>query len=157
MASTVQHGDELCALAHIEGSYALRRVDLVTRNREQVASDVVYVHGHFTGGLHRVGMEVHIRLGSNLPNLFNWLKYTGLIVGHHDGHQPGIGTQGATHVIWIHEPTSVNWEVGHFTAIRLQMLTCVQDGVMFNGGGDHVIALPHQTENCQIVRLGTAT
>ena len=85
-------------------------------------------------------MEVNIGLGGDFADLFHRLQHAGFIVGHHDGDEPRIRAQGPPNVIGIDLAPAVHRNVGNLTARCLQLLTCVQYGMMLDGRSNDVLS-----------------
>ena len=96
---------------------------LVPRNRERIAADPFHVNRNLARGLHRVGVEIDIRLCSNLSNLLDRLHNSGFVVGHHDRNQLGLRPQSTPHIIGIDQPAGIHRQIRHLAAHILKMLT----------------------------------
>ena len=122
MASAVEHRLENRSLAHVDRSDSLRGVQLVSGNRKQIASDTLYVDRYLPCCLYRVGVEIDVRFGGDLANLFDRLQDAGFVVRHHDGDQLGVGAQGATNVVGIDQAAAIDRNIRDFAPHRFQML-----------------------------------
>ena len=101
---------------------------------------------------------------SNLADLGNGLDGTDFVVGVHDADHGRTGANCLFYVAWIHHAISVHGNVGDFKSeLHFQLLCCVADGVMFDGGGDNVVllgpvaALKGHAAQSQVVALGATT
>src|SRR5205807_8592365 len=59
VASAVEHGLERSSLANVEGSHALRRVQLMPGNRQYITTDGLHVDRYLARSLHGISMEVN--------------------------------------------------------------------------------------------------
>src|SRR5215469_9007996 len=59
------------AATNVQGANSLRSVELVSRNREQIATDLAHVNRNLAYCLHRVSMKIDIGFSSNSSDLFN--------------------------------------------------------------------------------------
>ncbi len=85
MAPAIEHRFEQRSFADVQCADALRGVNLVAGNRQEVAGDLVYVHWNLAGGLNGVGVEVDVGFGGDFSDCFDGLYYAGFVVGRHDG------------------------------------------------------------------------
>ena len=96
--------------------------------------------------LHRVGVEGNAlaqRLGLSFDRsgqLCNGLHGADLVVGVHDAHQHRAGGQRGPQRFRVHQAVGVHREVGDLEAELLQELAGVEHAVVFDSGGDDVVA-----------------
>src|SRR5437016_2553646 len=86
-AAPVQQLAQARAATDVQSTDALWRVQLVSRNGEQINLERVDVDGNFAGGLHGVGVEIDIGFFSDAANFFERLNGAKLVVGVHDGDE----------------------------------------------------------------------
>src|SRR5579862_4893191 len=141
---------------HIKRAYALRRMHLVSRNRERMAANPIYVDRNFSRRLHRVGVKKSPRFRRDLANFLHWLQHPCFVVGDHDRNQFCVRSQRTAHIIRINQPKPVHGHIRHLAPSLLEMLARVQYGVMLDGRSDDVIAGLHQSRDRQIVGFGAA-
>ena len=79
--------------------------------------------------LHRLGDPRHRLVGSDL------------VVRKHDADEDGPIGDCSGNIIRVHETVPVHRQIGHVKSELLQLVTSVQEGVMFDGRGNYVI--PH--------------
>ena len=106
--------EERRARPDVERADALRPVDLVRREREQVDAQAVDVEVERAGRLHGVGVEGDARVVrlDDARDLGDRLDGADLVVGVHDGDQGRVGAQGAREVVGVDEALAVDREVG---------------------------------------------
>src|SRR5581483_2361651 len=87
------------SLAHEQCTHTLRRMELMTGNRKQVATDFLHFDRNLGSCLYGIGMKVNISFGTNFANFLNWLHDAGFIVRHHDRNKRGMrGKRGAKNI-----------------------------------------------------------
>ena len=147
---------DLGSAADVEGADSLGRVHLVAGDGEQVAADLLHVDGELAGCLDGVGVEIDVGFGGDLADLFDGLDRAGLVVGHHDADELGIRPERAAHVGRIDDAFAAYGQKGHLDAALCQALGGVEDGVVFDGRGDEVVAGLDESEDGEIVALGAS-
>ena len=99
-------------------------------------------------------------LAGQLCHLGNGHHGTCLVIHHHNGHQHGIGPQSGFQVGGLNSAFAVRLQIGHFVALKLQILHAVKNRGMFHGGGNDVLILLAETAdgavNGPVVRFRTA-
>ena len=90
-----------------------------------------------------------VSFGADSSNFLYRLKHAGFVVGHHDGDQLGVRSQGPSNIGRIDQTTPVHWNVGDLDSpvVELKMLAGIEHRMMFNGRGDNVIARMDQAKN----------
>jgi hypothetical protein len=127
------------AVAHIERAYALRRVQLVTGDREQVDARPVDRGFNLADGLRSIGVHEHaLRVGDPL-DLRDRLDGADLVVGVHDANQDGARRQRAADIIGIDQACPVDRKVGDPGAQALEEATWRQDRRMLDLACDDMI------------------
>ena len=109
---------------------------------EQIHIPRFHVHGDMAHGLHRVGVKEHLVGPGDAAQLGDRLYSADLVVGGHDGDKNGVRPDRPLQGGGIHQPPPVHRQVGDLIALLLQILGGVEDGVVLDGGGDDVAALP---------------
>ena len=66
-----------------------------------------------------------------------------LVVGEHHAHEHGVVGDGVQELIGVHHAVGVDGQVGDLEAGVLQVAERVEDGVVFDGRGDDVLAAAH--------------
>ena len=148
-------------LADVQRPDALRPVELVPAQGEQVHAEVVDVERELADGLHGIGVEENARFsrrsrpisasGSMVPtSLFACMMETRI----------GVGSDGLPHFVRVDEAAAVDGHAGDLVAALLEVLAGLEHGVVLDGGGDEVPALLAlrigRTEDGPVVRLGPA-
>src|SRR5918993_143587 len=73
--------------AYVKHAHALRSIELVSRQREQIDAERIDVEGQRARSLHRIGMQRNTAVPGNRGNVLDRLNRTRLIVRVHDGDQ----------------------------------------------------------------------
>ena len=133
---------QLSSLPYIKRAHALRPVQLMPRNRQQIAPNLFHAHRNLPRRLHRVGMKINSRL-----------NHAGLIIGEHDGNQLRIRPQCALHIRRIDGPASVHGDVGHCTALFFHMPASIQHRMVLNRRRNNLVPGLRNSENGKVVRL----
>jgi hypothetical protein len=164
--AAVEERRELHAFADEEDAGALRGVHLVAGEREQVDVFEVEreVERELGGGLHGVGMDEDggVEGLGDAGKFAEGLDGSGLVVGEHDGDEPGVRLERGFKGGGVDDAVGVGSEVGDFDAAGFERLRGVEDGVVLDLGGDEVgwlvlveIALQYAEER-KVVALGAA-
>src|SRR5919109_5434677 len=123
---------------------------LVTGDREQVATDLLYVNRHLAGSLDRIGVKVNVGFRRDLSDLLDGLKHSGLVIGHHYRNKFCVWPQRSLYVVRINLPVGADWNTGHLASGFLQALARIQHSMMLDGRGNDVVALARQAEESQV-------
>jgi len=97
----VQELAQTRAAAHVQGTDALRGIQLVTGDGEEIESHSVDINGNFAGGLNRVGVEVDVGLFGDPADFRERLDGAKLIVGVHDGDENCFRVDSAAQVVQV--------------------------------------------------------
>ena len=124
---------DLGSAADVEGSDSLGRVHLVAGDGEQITADLLDVDRELSGCLNGISVEVNVGLGGDLADLFDRLDCSGLVVGHHEGDELGVGPEGAADVGGIDDAVAAYRKKCHLDATLCQALGGVENGVVFDG------------------------
>ena len=118
----------------------------MARQAQQIDAQAVDIQVEKAGGLHRVGVQ-HDGAGKLLRppahgggNFGQRVDDADFVVGVHQGNQGSAAGDGLRHRLRRNQPVGVHRQIGHLEAARLQGLADVQHGVMFDGGGDDMVA-----------------
>ena len=126
-------------LPDVERTRALRAVELVAGDGQQVAVEGLDVDRHLAHGLYRVGVEVDVGLAGDNANLRHWLEGADLVVGHHHRDELRGRSQCTAHVAGIDCARAVDGEECDFNATLAQPLRGMEDGVVLDRAGDDVV------------------
>ena len=131
------------AASHVQRADALRAVDLVRGDREQVDAERIDVEVERAGGLHGVGVDGDARVVrlDDARDLGDRLDRADLVVGVHDADEDGAIVERVAERVEVDEAFAVDGQVGDAEALLLERGALVQDGVVLDGGGDDVIAV----------------
>ena len=98
-------------------------------------------------------MEIDICFGGDLSDLLHWLQHSCLIIRRHDRDQPGSRPQRPADIQRINQAPAIYGHIRDLAALRLQVLAGIQNGVMLDGRGNHVISGSRNPKNRQIIGL----
>ena len=157
MPPAVEQRLQPSSLAHIQRPHSLRRVQLVTGNRQQVAANPVHIQRHLGRRLHGIRMEQDPGFRRNLANCLHRLEYAGFVVRHHHRDQLRIRTQRPPHIFPIDPTLAVHRNVRHRATHLFQPTRGKQNRVVLNGRRNHMVAGRNHAENGQVVGLRPAT
>jgi len=121
-----------------ERADAFGSVELVAGEREQIELQGFDIEGNFCGGLHGVRMEVYIGFGGDTANFSERLDGAEFVVGVHHGDENGFGAKGAAELVEINKAIPINGEIADGDALLFKGLAGVENGFVFDGGGDYV-------------------
>ena len=141
---------------NVEDADALRGVQFVPGDAEEMAADRLDVDGNLARGLHGVSVKRDFGFGGDFADLLDGLNDAGFIVGHHDADEFCVRLERAVNVERIDNATPGDGEVGDIDAPLLRLLGGVQNSVVLDGGRDEVIAGAQDAEDGGIVTLGAA-
>ena len=148
-------------LSDIEGADTFRAIDLMGRKRHQVDPHILHIDRDFADALRRIAMEEHALFLGDLADFLHRVNRADFIVGEHHGDQDRFVRDRLPHVFRIHHAEFIHREIGDGRlALRFEGLGGVDDGAVFGGGGDDVVALllvhlQHALDG-QIVRFSRA-
>src|SRR5580698_285720 len=114
--ATVELRFERRAGANVERASALRPVNFVGGNGEQVHAEAVYVERHLSGGLHGVAMQQNFRGGGDAANFFDRLDGAELVVGVHHADENRFGLERAANFFRIDDAFAADGNIGDIDA-----------------------------------------
>ncbi len=149
------------ALLHVQGADALRSVDLVPGEREEVDVQLLHVDRNPADRLRGVRMEEHAATVCDPHQVRYRLDRAGLVVCHHDGDEQGVGPQLRLEIVRPDPAVPVHRQVRHVEAEGLQPSAGLDHGRVLDGGDDDVPlpAVPvgkRQPLDDRVVRLRAA-
>ena len=128
-------------VAAIECPHALRGVELVPRNAQQVDAQLGRIDGDLACGLGRVGVHQDAPLAGQAGDLADRLDRPHLVVGMHDAHQDGSFRDGFFESLQVDDPVRIDGHIGDVVPVSGgQVLADLRDGGMFEGRGDDVVS-----------------
>ena len=146
----------------VQRACALRSMDFVGRDGNQVSSQSFCLERHFQKTLHRISVENGIGADSmgQLCHLGDGHDSTAFVVDHHDGYQNGVLAQCCFQSIQRNVSKAIGLQIGHFIPLSFQFLHAVKDGRMLHSRGNNVLApLTHSLyrgENSPVIRFCAA-
>ena len=156
MRSAKEQGLATRAATNVEDADALRTVEFVSGDAEHLATDFLNVDGNFSGSLDGIGMEGDAGLGSDFADLLDGLDDAGFVIGHHHADEFGVGLADAVDVAGLHDAGDGNRKKRDFDAALLGLLGGMEDGVVFDGGGNEMVTRAKGAEDGGVVALGAA-
>jgi hypothetical protein len=148
------------SLADVESADALRRVELVPGDREQVDAQVLDVGRDLADGLCGVGVEEDASLARDLADLADGLDRAHLVVRVHHGDEQGLGRDGPADVLGGDAPESVHGDARHPRSKAFEEPARLDDGRVLDRRGDEVVpAVAEREEDAfegVVVRLAPA-
>ncbi len=137
----VEEAGELDAGADEERPDALRRVELVPGQREEVDAEDPDVDGHLPDRLRGVGVDEDALLVREAGDLREVLDRPDLVVGVHDRDEDRLGRQRLRDVARVDAPRPVHRDAGDPEALLLEDGARLEDGRVLDGRGDDVAPL----------------
>src|SRR5882762_9815058 len=137
--SAVEKLPQTSAAADVQGANAFGRINFVAGQGKKIESKRVDVDGDFAGGLHGIGVEIDVGLCGDAADFFEWLDGAELVVGVHDSDKNGFGPDGAAQLLEVNLSFVIGRQIGDAHAFFFESLAGVEDGFVFDGGGDHVL------------------
>ena len=128
------------AFADIQRARAFGAVELMPRDGKKIDIHLVYINGHRAESLHGIGMKHNALFLAHRADLLNGLDGADFVVGKHDGNQDGLVRNGVFHLLRRYQAVFVYLKIRYLKALFFQRLAGMQNGVVFNGGGDDMVA-----------------
>ena len=114
----------------------MRAVKFMRRGGEGIDSKGAGEAGNLSKGLHRIGMKEDFSLPANLSQSFHRLYHPGLIIGHHDGSQQGVGAKCCGEPFGIGQSRGIDRKLGQIEVFLLREETHgMKHRMMFRGCG----------------------
>ncbi|KOT06413.1 hypothetical protein DM77_1168 [Burkholderia mallei] len=146
MACAVNQRLEPDSLSNVERADALRRVELVTGDRQQIDAERIDVGRDLADRLGRVRVKPDAVLAGDRADILDRLNGAGFVVRMHDRDERGARRDCATDGVGIDAAVAVHGNAGDFSAQSLKELQRLQDCRMFGRLGDHVAACVRRCE-----------
>ena len=144
---------------HIQGTHTLGAVNFVGGEGHEIHLHFLQVNLQFASTLGRIHMEDDPVLTGNLADGGDVVDDTDFVVHMHEGHQDSVLADGGGHGLWLDEAIGTGVQIGNLKAFPLQLAATVQHRLVFNLGGDDVLALAAVevggTLDGQVVGLGS--
>src|SRR5215831_917202 len=161
MPPTVDERLERGATANVKSANALRRMDLVTSDGEQVDAKLVHVRGNLSHRLRRVGVEVNSPQASDATHLGDWLDCPHLVVGMHDADENGPRRDRPHDIARVDMSKAIDRDDSHLEAQLLQEPAWPKDCRMLDRASDDVVTFTFQSPSHplegEVVGLAAAT
>ena len=129
---------------------ALRAVELVRGQRQQIDAERPHIQRHLPGGLHRIGVHEGATRVRGRGDGRDGLHGADLVVGVHHRHQCRVIGQRVGHCLHRDDAGPIDRDEGDAPAAPGERAHRVQDGLVLDGGRDQVPA------TARLERLGGA-
>ena len=129
------------SLPDVEQPHSLRPVELVRRGAQQIDVQLIHRKRQMAEGLDRVRMKTDPLFLRDPADLGDGLDRPDLVVRMHDGDEDGPVRDRLHHVRRIDQAVLIHGEISHPEPFLLQETAGLQNSVMFDRGGDDVVAL----------------
>ena len=124
----------------------------------QIDFQLRQINRHLARRLRRIGMENHALFAANLAHGRNILNHANFVIHQHDRGQNGIGSDGCSKLVQIHQPIGFYFEIGSLKTLALELTHRVQYRLMLGLDSNNVFALVlikmGSALDGQVVRLG---
>ena len=132
----------------------------MARNGKEIDAKLFDVERNFSGGLNGIGVEIDVALRGEFSDLRERLNGAEFVVGVHDGDKSGVRTNRFFDLVDGDDAIAADGEIGDSNAFFFEGLASVQNGFVFNIGGNDVLggscSGANDAEDGVIVRFGTA-
>jgi len=126
---------------NVQRANALGPVNLVRRDRSQIHVVVDHVERNLACRLHRVRVEQHALLMTELSDFANRLQNADLIVRRHDRNQDRFAGHRVLQLVHVDQPVGLHRQIGHAESVFLQALAGIQHALVLGHLSDDVVAL----------------
>ena len=120
----------------------------------------VHVDRNLADRLHRVGVEDHVALVTELADFGDRLDDADLVVGEHDRDQDGLVVHRPLQVVEVDQAVGLHRQIGDAIAVFLEALAGIEHRLVLGDLGDDVVAaLPVHLGDAldrEVVALGRA-
>ena len=162
MPASRLHGQQTRPIAYVENADPFGRVELVSRQREQIHVQIIYLQIELSPGLNGIGVEGNPAGSGNPADFSDRLYGAYLVVRIHHRDQHRLSGDGPTYVIRVYHSPAIDGHIGHAeTEHARQLLAGVAYGVVFDGRSDDVPTSlatgKGHTPQGEIVALGATT
>src|SRR5579875_2962623 len=138
VSGAVDQGLDRNPATDVEGAYALRRVDLVAGDREQIDAELLDFGRYLADGLRRVRMQRNPVRAGDFGDFSDRLDRADLVVRVHDADQERVLGDRLADVIGVDKAAPVDGNVGHGRTKSLKKPAWRYDRGMLDLRGDDV-------------------
>ena len=139
--TTVNMAGDAGLAAAVEDADALRAVETVRAEAEELDAEVADVDGHPASGGEGVAVKGDAFFGGDLRDFLDRLDGADVVVDEMDGDEGGLGREGGADVLGVDATDLIDGDLGDFEAVLGQVLDGVHDRGVLDGGDDDVVAL----------------
>jgi hypothetical protein len=133
-------------------------INLMSRNRSQVQSKIIYINRNLSKTLSQVRMKEHFSILTNLTNFLNFLYNRDFIINHMNRDTNRSLCNSILKKLCIYDSIFIHWKISHFKSFIFQKSKRIQNTFMFNLSSNKMIFLwssikSSQTFNSQVITL----
>ena len=130
------------AIADVEDADALRAIQLVSGEAEEIDAEGRGRDIHGAGRLHGIGVDDYVRVlrFRDPRDLRDRLERPDLVVGGHDGDDRGFGRHRGFERRQVHQSLGIDGQIGRAESFAFELLDRVKHSVVFDSGSDDVAA-----------------
>src|SRR5262249_42163495 len=125
--------------------------------RIKIEAEFCEIQCKFAGGLHTIDMEKDSGLFCDLRDFGDWLNDASLVVGVHDGDEPGVLSDRVADVLRCDRAVGLRLHESGGNARGLALTAGVQDSRMLDRCSDDVISGLRRSSDGEVVRFGAST
>jgi hypothetical protein len=141
MAAAVNKRLERDAAAHVQRPDALRPVEFVAHDRQQIDAELVDAGRNLADGLRSVGVKQHAMLAGNTGTVLDRLDRADFVVGVHDADQDRPRCDRSPKIVGIDTSRSVDREAGDACAKAFEKPARFENRRMLDLRCDNMVAL----------------
>ncbi len=141
LVSSRYEGRQFNTLPYVDGTDPFGSIYLVRRQRQEVHLQLLEVYPRLADALNGVRVEHDSVLLRYKADLRDGLDGADFVVPMHHCDEDGVLTYSGPHVLYVHQPAVVHWEVRHLVALLFQELAGLENGGMLYLRGYYVSAL----------------
>lgn len=138
LRAAFEDADERDIFSGVEDANAFWAAEFVGREREHIDLLCADIDGNMADGLDGIGVKNDAVMAADMRNFRDRLYGARLVICGHDGDEAGGWTDTLGDLFRAQDAVGGNVEEGDFEAVFFEFFHGIQDGVMFEGGGDDV-------------------
>ena len=122
----------------VQGAYAFRGIELMSRQAEQCDARALDIDGDFAYGLGCVGVKQNLVPFAEGADRFDGLNHADLVVGHHYGDEAGLRTEAPGQFVEADQAVGADSYCGYAEAFAPQELEHFEHAGMLDRRADDV-------------------
>src|SRR5579885_3124503 len=107
-------------------------MQLVSRKREQIDAQFIYVESHLSTRLYRVCMKQSSIQLRQVSKFFDWLHRSDHVIGGHDRYEGNVLLQDAQQTASRDDSVAIDWEIRNLRSRTSQVSAGLKDCRVFN-------------------------